>query len=155
MSKTESETAPPPSDHIPKELVVVPIMNGPIFPGMIAPIILSEDRYTTELDENLSKQEYLALNLVKHKGESEEGEGEEESGDEKGLRRGRGPPSGFVRGYLPGRRPVQSGQETTSAGRLGEHLGSRNPPLSDTGIYFGGAFDRHCPRNSRRCARIR
>ena len=53
---------------IPSELVVIPILNSPIFPGMIAPIILSEGRYTKELDESLAHQEYLALNLVKFHG---------------------------------------------------------------------------------------
>ena len=60
-------------DRMPKELVVIPIMNSPIFPGMIAPIILSENRYSKELDEALSRNEYLALNLVKFR-EDEEGD---------------------------------------------------------------------------------
>ena len=30
--------------EIPKEVVIIPIVNSPIFPGMIAPIILSEDK---------------------------------------------------------------------------------------------------------------
>jgi ATP-dependent Lon protease len=52
---------------IPSEVVVIPIVNSPIFPGMIAPIILSEDKYTSELDAYLSKNSYVALNLVKFK----------------------------------------------------------------------------------------
>jgi hypothetical protein len=32
--------------EVPKEIVVIPIVNSPIFPGMIAPIILTEDKYT-------------------------------------------------------------------------------------------------------------
>jgi ATP-dependent Lon protease len=52
---------------IPSEVVVIPIVNSPIFPGMIAPIILSEDKYTTELDSYLAKNSYVALNLVKFK----------------------------------------------------------------------------------------
>ena len=53
--------------NYPDELVVIPIVNSPIFPGMIAPIILSEDKYTTELDEAVSDIGYVALNLVKFK----------------------------------------------------------------------------------------
>jgi ATP-dependent Lon protease len=51
----------------PKEVVVIPIVNSPIFPGMIAPIILSEDKFTKELDEQVAKIGYVALNLVKFK----------------------------------------------------------------------------------------
>lgn len=54
---------------IPKEVVVIPIVNSPIFPGMIAPIILSEDKYTPELDSQIMKSGYVALNLVKYKEE--------------------------------------------------------------------------------------
>ncbi len=59
----------------PSEVVIIPIINSPIFPGMIAPIILSEDKYTPELDSYLSKNNYVALNLVKFKdfGEYQEG----------------------------------------------------------------------------------
>jgi ATP-dependent Lon protease len=53
--------------EIPPEVVIIPIVNSPIFPGMIAPIILSEDKYTPELDSYLSKSNYVALNLVKFK----------------------------------------------------------------------------------------
>lgn len=63
-------------DNIPEEIVVIPIINSPIFPGMIAPIILSEDRYTKELDEQITTTGYLALNLVKYK-EFEEDDEEE------------------------------------------------------------------------------
>lgn len=52
---------------LPKELVVIPIVNSPIFPGMIAPIILSEDKYTPELDQMVTQVGYVALNLVKFK----------------------------------------------------------------------------------------
>ena len=51
----------------PSEVVIIPIVNSPIFPGMIAPIILSEDKYTPELDGYLTKNNYVALNLVKFK----------------------------------------------------------------------------------------
>lgn len=60
------------SEDVPEELVIIPIMNSPIFPGMIAPIILSEDRYSKELDESLTRNEYLALNLVKFKDSPQE-----------------------------------------------------------------------------------
>lgn len=53
--------------EIPNEVVIIPIVNSPIFPGMIAPIILSEDKYTPELDAYLTKNNYVALNLVKFK----------------------------------------------------------------------------------------
>src|SRR5205085_8387513 len=53
--------------EIPNEVVIIPIVNSPIFPGMIAPIILSEDKYTPELDSYLAKSNYVALNLVKFK----------------------------------------------------------------------------------------
>jgi len=49
----------------PESVVIIPIMNSPIFPGMIAPIILTEDKFTRELDEYLLKTGYVALNLVK------------------------------------------------------------------------------------------
>ena len=52
---------------IPSEVVVIPIVNSPIFPGMIAPIILSEDKYTPELDSRVGQSGYVALNLVKYK----------------------------------------------------------------------------------------
>lgn len=53
--------------EIPSEVVIIPIVNSPIFPGMIAPIILSEDKYTSELDAYLARHNYIALNLVKFK----------------------------------------------------------------------------------------
>ncbi len=53
--------------ELPPEVVIIPIVNSPIFPGMIAPIILSEDKYTPELDAYLTKHNYVALNLVKFK----------------------------------------------------------------------------------------
>jgi ATP-dependent Lon protease len=53
--------------EVPHEVVIIPIVNSPIFPGMIAPIILSEDKYTPELDGYLTKNNYVALNLVKFK----------------------------------------------------------------------------------------
>ncbi len=63
--KMNLEVASP--SELPRELVVIPIVNSPIFPGMIAPIILSEDKYTPELDEMVTKVGYVALNLVKFK----------------------------------------------------------------------------------------
>ncbi len=56
-----------PVNDLPSEVVIIPIVNSPIFPGMIAPIILTEDKYTPELDSYLSKNSYVALNLVKFK----------------------------------------------------------------------------------------
>jgi len=55
----------------PTEVVIIPIVNSPIFPGMIAPIILSEDKYTPELDGYLTKNNYVALNLVKFRDSGE------------------------------------------------------------------------------------
>lgn len=52
---------------VPTDVVIIPIVNSPIFPGMIAPIILSEDKYTPELDAYLGKNNFVALNLVKFK----------------------------------------------------------------------------------------
>ena len=60
--------------NYPKEAVIIPIVNSPIFPGMIAPIILTEDKFTPELDEYLVKSGYLALNLVKSDLKNDEGE---------------------------------------------------------------------------------
>ena len=58
---------------LPEEIAVIPILNSPIFPGMIAPIILAEGKYTPELDNVLMQTGYLGLNLVKYKdGESDE-----------------------------------------------------------------------------------
>ncbi|MCT4642584.1 MAG: endopeptidase La [Bacteriovoracaceae bacterium] len=62
-NEIESDT----SVILPEEVVVIPIVNSPIFPGMIAPIILTEDKYTPELDEMVAGSGYVALNLVKFK----------------------------------------------------------------------------------------
>lgn len=59
---------------LPEVVVIIPIMNSPIFPGMIAPIILSEEKFTPELDESLLRTGYVALNLVKNELKDEEGE---------------------------------------------------------------------------------
>lgn len=59
--------------NFPKRVVIIPIMNSPIFPGMIAPIILTEDKFTPELDQNLMKTGYVALNLVKTELKDEDG----------------------------------------------------------------------------------
>lgn len=58
---------------LPEIVVIIPIMNSPIFPGMIAPIILSEEKFSPELDESLLKTGYIALNLVKNELKDEEG----------------------------------------------------------------------------------
>ena len=57
----------------PSEVVIIPIMNSPIFPGMIAPVILSEEKFTKELDEYLLSTGYVALNLVKSELKDEDG----------------------------------------------------------------------------------
>lgn len=59
--------------NFPEEVVIIPIMNSPIFPGMIAPIILSEDKFTPELDQMLMSTGFVALNLVKSDLKDEEG----------------------------------------------------------------------------------
>jgi ATP-dependent Lon protease len=58
---------------LPEIVVIIPIMNSPIFPGMIAPIILSEEKFTPELDESLLRTGYVALNLVKNDLKDDEG----------------------------------------------------------------------------------
>ncbi|MGB0454197.1 MAG: endopeptidase La [Bacteriovoracaceae bacterium] len=60
--------------NFPDSVVIIPIMNSPIFPGMIAPIILSEDKFTPELDSYLLRTGYVALNLVKNDLKDEEGQ---------------------------------------------------------------------------------
>lgn len=62
----------------PERIVIIPIVNSPIFPGMIAPIILTEEKFTREFDDELLKSGYVALNLVKYR----EGEGAAESEEE-------------------------------------------------------------------------
>ncbi len=52
-------------ENFPENVVIIPITNSPIFPGMIAPIILSQEKFTPELDAILLKTGYVALNLVK------------------------------------------------------------------------------------------
>lgn len=58
----------------PDEVVIIPIMNSPIFPGMIAPIILTEEKFTPELDSYLMGSGYVALNLVKSDLKDEHGQ---------------------------------------------------------------------------------
>lgn len=60
----------------PTNVVIIPIMNSPIFPGMIAPIILTQEKFLPELDEQILKTGYVALNLVK--GEYPEDDEEDE-----------------------------------------------------------------------------
>ena len=50
---------------MPDFITVIPIPNSPIFPGMIAPIILSEEKFTSDLEKELLKSGVVALNLVK------------------------------------------------------------------------------------------
>jgi ATP-dependent Lon protease len=68
--------------ELPPEVVIIPIVNSPIFPGMIAPIILSEEKYTPELDSYLAKNNYVALNLVKFKDYGESQDVLQEMGEE-------------------------------------------------------------------------
>lgn len=63
--KVQIKTATEEEIKLPEQVVIIPIMNSPIFPGMIAPIILSEEKFTPELDESLMRTGYVALNLVK------------------------------------------------------------------------------------------
>ncbi len=70
---------------VPEESVIIPILNSPIFPGMIAPIIMGEDKYTPELDQYLQRSQYLALNLVKFKDDDEELSDEEEFVDDREI----------------------------------------------------------------------
>ncbi len=58
---------------LPETVVIIPIMNSPIFPGMIAPIILSEEKFTEELDRHLMHSGHVALNLVKLDLKTEDG----------------------------------------------------------------------------------
>ncbi|MCB9060369.1 MAG: endopeptidase La [Halobacteriovoraceae bacterium] len=64
--------------NYPDSVVIIPIMNSPIFPGMIAPIILSEDKFTPELDKHILKSGYVALNLVKYREEKSKKVGDED-----------------------------------------------------------------------------
>ena len=52
-------------EDFPKKSVIIPIINSPIFPGMIAPIILTEEKFSQELDKKIFRSGYVALNLVK------------------------------------------------------------------------------------------
>jgi len=61
------EPGPEAVQDYPEQVVIIPIMNSPIFPGMIAPIILTEEKYTPQLDQQLMKSGHVALNLVKFK----------------------------------------------------------------------------------------
>ncbi len=58
----------------PDRVVIIPIMNSPIFPGMITPVILTEDKFTPELDDKLLTTGFVALNLVKSDLKDEAGE---------------------------------------------------------------------------------
>tara|TARA_R110002072_G_scaffold288917_1_gene455570 strand:+ start:261781 stop:264306 length:2526 start_codon:yes stop_codon:yes gene_type:complete len=77
--ETEYQVQIDPNQHsdekaFPPEVVIIPIMNSPIFPGMIAPIILTEEKFTPELDSYLMKTGYVALNLVKSDLKGDDGE---------------------------------------------------------------------------------
>ncbi|MBL7665540.1 MAG: endopeptidase La [Bacteriovoracaceae bacterium] len=64
---TDSETI----TELPSSVVIIPIVNAPIFPGMIAPIILPQDKFTPELEQYIAKTGFVGLNLVKFKEEME------------------------------------------------------------------------------------
>ena len=65
--QVQIKTDPSNERHFPREVVIISIMNSPIFPGMIAPIILTEEKFTPELESFIQKSGYVALNLVKYK----------------------------------------------------------------------------------------
>ena len=83
-SETGEETGTVENSKVPNPVVMIPMSNSPIFPGMIVPIILSEESFTRELESYLLKSEYIVLNLVKSDPQNGgNGEGsEEEEGDE-------------------------------------------------------------------------
>ncbi len=58
-------------NEFPKRTVIIPIMNNPIFPGMIAPIILDQEKFIPELEDYLLRVGHVALNLVKFDAKSE------------------------------------------------------------------------------------
>ena len=49
------------SDKVPNPVVMIPMSNSPIFPGMIVPIILSEENFTPELESYLLRSEYICF----------------------------------------------------------------------------------------------
>ncbi len=64
--------------NFPEDVVIIPIMNSPIFPGMIAPIIMGQDKYSPELDRYLQRSSFVALNLVKFKDEESDSDDNED-----------------------------------------------------------------------------
>ncbi len=88
MAKEKAVKANPDAQFIgdiPNEVVIIPIVNSPIFPGMIAPIILSEDKYTAELDQYLARHGHIALNLVKYRDGSEPSSNVPDDGEDSDL----------------------------------------------------------------------
>jgi ATP-dependent Lon protease len=82
--KVQIKTSPDKEEDFPKHSVIIPIINSPIFPGMIAPIILTEEKFSTELDKKIFRSGYVALNLVKANeltGGMEDDEDDEEIAD--------------------------------------------------------------------------
>lgn len=102
-----------------KKLVVIPIVNSPIFPGMIAPIVLSQEKYTPELDKFIQDVGHIGLNLIKYK---------EELTDEE---------SELVTEDLP---------KTTSKGKKGKKkevirsIGELRPEISGRDVYTVGVI---------------
>ena len=70
------------SNKVSDPVVMIPMSNSPIFPGMIVPIILSEENFTPELESYLLKSEYIVLNLVKSDLKSETNNENAEEDDE-------------------------------------------------------------------------
>jgi len=63
--KVQIKPSPENKENFPKNSIIIPIINSPIFPGMIAPIILTEEKFSSELDKKIFRSGYVALNLVK------------------------------------------------------------------------------------------
>ena len=69
--ETEENSDMEKNSKVPNPVVMIPMSNSPIFPGMIVPIILSEENFTPELESYLVKSEYIVLNLVKSDSKNE------------------------------------------------------------------------------------
>ena len=84
--KVQIKPSPTKEEDFPKNSVIIPIINSPIFPGMIAPIILTEEKFSSELDKKIFRSGYVSLNLVKANelaaGFDEDEEEEDEDEDE-------------------------------------------------------------------------
>jgi ATP-dependent Lon protease len=74
-----------PKVKTPEEIPVIPILNSPIFPGMIAPIVMGQDKFTPELDDMIAKAKFVGLNLVKYKDEGLIGEDDDDDFEDDDL----------------------------------------------------------------------